>query len=259
MTTTRRLQLRRLVRGRGAVRRRGGHAIRAADADCCRIRARAGRTVVQGRHDLAVAAQQLGAGRGQLDRRGFARSHLGAAPAAIDSPAAAGVGGSARAGIRRGGNAAGQLGRTRRGPRLARARARHLRGHARLRVDQRQRRVAEADGPRQRRRHDPEVHAGWEAGDADRQTRAEQRQHRHDERAAAGRRVRARAHQRAVRRRRLRQPARGRLRRRQRQVQAVVGRLRQDAAGGSALAIRPRPRRIRWLRRTTSSSGSCTR
>ena len=56
---------------------------------------------------------------------------------------------------------------------VARARARHLRRRERLRLDRRARRLAAADHARRQRRHDPEVHDGRKARDADRPSAAQ--------------------------------------------------------------------------------------
>ena len=116
-----------------------------------------------------------------------------------------------------------ELGRTDRRRAVARPRARHLRRRQRLRLDRRTRGLAAADHAGPERRHDPEVHDGRKARDADRPPRAESGQPRHRKRAPGHRRVRRHEGERGLRRRRLRQQARDRLRLRNRQVQAACG------------------------------------
>ena len=131
---------------------------------------------VPGRSDLADHPEQLGAWRSVVDCRRFARSHLGAAPAALDSRRAARKAAPPVLEFDTAGKLLGSWG----GPGDGYDWPEREHG---IYVDAKDSSgsAATAAGPsharRQQRRHDPEVHAGRKAGAADRAARQEHRQH----------------------------------------------------------------------------------
>ena len=186
------------VHGKDASRVAG--RVRGGDAGSIGVRELQGRRPIQpapagvpSRSDLADDPEQLGARRGDVDRRRPATITSGCCTCRSRFPRR-----SARTRRRRCSSStrresSSRVGAARRRQRVAGARARHLRRRERLRLDRRARRLAAADHAGRQRRHDPEVHDGRKARDADRPQRPEQGQHRHRQRPPGHRRVRRHA------------------------------------------------------------------
>ena len=177
---------------------------------------------------MAEAAEWLGAGPRAVGGHRSRRPHLGAAPATHRAGEPASASGTAGARVRCRRRVPARLGRPRCRIRLARQRARHLRGLSRERLDRRQQPHVPVVDPAVRR-HAAEVHERRQVPVAAGRTRQERRQQGHAEREQGRRRLRLPEDQRAVRGRRLRQPSRDRVRRRHRGLQAHVGGVRQRA------------------------------